>query len=77
VRETINNILIILLGVLLVVFSRSIAREMIRQNNQFLRFISIRTNYGEREEKVGAWMVIFPSGIFFVVIGILGLLGVG
>ncbi len=50
---------------------------MIRQNNQFLRFISIRTNYGEREEKVGAWMVIFPSGIFFVVIGILGLLGVG
>lgn len=71
------DILIISLGVLLVVFPRSVAREGIRQNNKFFRLGSIRLNFGEREEKVGDWMVIFPLGIFFVVVGILRLLGVG
>lgn len=62
------DILIISLGVLLAVFPRSVAREGIRQNNNFFRLGSSRLNFGEREEKVGDWMVIFPLGIFFVVV---------
>jgi hypothetical protein len=77
VKEAIIDILFISLGLVCVIFPRAVARHGIRQNNQFFRLISIRTNFGEREEKGGAMLVIFPGGIFFVVIGILSLMGVG
>ncbi len=75
--EVAIDILIIMLGLLLVFFPRAIAREGIRQNNRSFRLGSVRLNFGEREERIGAWGVIFPLGIFFVVSGILRLLGVG
>ncbi len=71
------DVLFIVLGLVCVIFPRVVARHMIRQNNRFFRLGSVRLNFGEREEKLSAWVVIFPGGIFFVVIGILQLLGVG
>jgi len=70
------DILVIALGLVLVFFPKVVAREGIRQNNRFFRLGSVRLNFGEREEKVGA-VVLFLGGIFFVVCGALRLLGVG
>ncbi len=75
--EVAIDILLVMLGFVFVIYPRAVAREGVRQNNRFFRLGSVRLTFGEREEKIGAWGVIFPLGIFFVVSGILRLLGVG
>ena len=69
------EVLIVMLGIglgtLLIAFPRVVSRAMIRHNNRFLKL-----NYGEREEKIGAF-ILFLIGIFWVIMGVLRLLGVG
>jgi hypothetical protein len=65
------DVLVVVLGLVLVVFPKVVAREIVREQNWLYR-----SNFGEREVKVGA-SVLFLGGIFCVAIGILRLISIG
>jgi hypothetical protein len=73
-REAINGVVVLLLGVALMICHRPLAWELVKQQNRFFGFFGF--HLGELEKKVGAWVVLL-SGVFLVVVGILMLLGVG
>jgi hypothetical protein len=49
---------VLVLGIVLVIFPKTVAHEIVRQKNWLFG-----ANFGEREEKVEAW-VVFLGGVF-------------
>ena len=74
VRDAVIGVLALVFGSLRVIFPRAVAREGVGQNNRFFRLGPVRLDFGENEAKVGTW-VILAVGVFFVIPGILRILG--
>jgi len=74
VRDAVIGVLALVRGLLRVIFPRAVVREGVVQNNRFFKLGPVRVDFGENEAEVGAWVII-AAGVFFVIPGILRILG--